>query len=145
MAPVNPDPEATFPLLEHDIEIRVRYQETDAQGRVHHGNFINYFEIGRVELLRAAGSSYRLLEESGLLLVVTEIHCNYVQPAEYDDLLSLKTRLLSSKGVRIKHQYQVTRGEQLIADGWSVVAAVSADGNVTRLPKWLRMPKPPRS
>ena len=56
-----------FPLLEHTILMRVRYQETDGQGRLHHANYINFFEVGRVELLRAGGFSYRELEESGLV------------------------------------------------------------------------------
>ena len=60
--------------IEHEIEIRVRYQETDGQGRVHHANFLNYFEVGRTELLRAAGHSYRQLEEEeGLMLVSANI------------------------------------------------------------------------
>ena len=58
---------------EHEIQVRVRYQETDAQGRVHHSNYMNYFEVARVEMLRQSGISYRELEESGVMLGVASI------------------------------------------------------------------------
>ena len=125
-------------LRQHEIEFRVRYQETDAQGRVHHANYVTYFELGRVEMLRATGTSYRCLEEDGVLLVVSEISCRYFLPAGYDDLLTLRTTLVRAKGARIKHEYQLFHGEQLLADGHTIVACVDRDGVVRRLPKWLR-------
>jgi len=133
------DDPSGFPLLEHDHPIRVRYQETDAQGHVHHTTFINYFEIGRVEMLRAAGFSYRELEEDGILLVVSEVNCQFFAPARYDDLLNLKTRVISSRGVRIRHEYEITRGDTLIAQGSTVVASIGKDGKVKRLPNWLKL------
>lgn len=126
-------------LRSHEIEIRVRYQETDGQGRVHHVNFANYFEIGRVELLRASGHSYRDLEETGVLLVVSELSCRYYLAAYYDDLLRLKTTTVRSRGVRIEHQYEVYRGKDLVVDGRTVVACVRPDGKVQKLPTWLRI------
>lgn len=126
-------------IRSHDIEIRVRYQETDAQGRVHHGNFVNYFEVGRIELLRASGHSYRELEEAGVLLVVSELSCRYFTAAFYDDVLCLRTTTVRSKGVRIEHQYEVFRGDVRIAEGRTVVACVRPDGSVQRLPDWLRI------
>src|SRR6266478_5489 len=107
-------------LSEHEIEIRVRYQETDGQGRVHHANYFNYFEVGRTELLRASGHSYRQLEESGLMLVVAEISCRYFAPASYDDMLRVRTVTVSARGARIEHHYQVHRGHTLLVDGRSV-------------------------
>jgi acyl-CoA thioester hydrolase len=127
------------PLVEHEVQIRVRYQETDAQGRVHHATYINYFEVGRVEMLRASGRSYRQMEADGVRLVVVEAHCCYYKPAEYDDLLRLVTRLEHSRGVRVRHGYQVFRGDELLADGYTVVASVDPDGRVIRLPDWLRL------
>jgi len=76
-------------LSHHDLQIRVRYQETDAMGRLHHANYLTYFELGRTELLRAAGFNYRQVEEQGLFLVVSEMKCRYLRPANYDDLLTL--------------------------------------------------------
>ncbi len=137
--PPDPPPGPLDSLREHSLEIRVRYQETDAQGRVHHGNYINYFEVGRVEFLRALGHSYRELEASGILLVVAEMHCFYHQPAYYDDLLQLTTRVARARGVRIEHQYELRRGDVLIVSGRSIVASVNRDGKVCRLPKFLQL------
>jgi acyl-CoA thioester hydrolase len=64
-------------IRRHETEIRVRYSETDAMGYLHHANYFNYFEVGRVEMLRAQGGDYRLMEEQGLFLVVVEFHCKY--------------------------------------------------------------------
>jgi acyl-CoA thioester hydrolase len=126
-------------LRQHDFEIRVRYQETDAQGRVHHASYINYFEIGRVELLRAAGHSYRELERQGILLVVTELACEYFLGAEYDDVLRLRTTTARARGARIEHHYELTRDDQLIVRGRTVIACVDRSGRVRRLPDWLRL------
>lgn len=125
-------------LQEYEIQFRVRYQETDAQGRVHHANYINYFEMGRVELLRARGFSYWKLEESGVILVVTEISCRYYQPAKFDDLLRLKTRVVRIGGARIEHEYAAYRADELLAEGHSVVACVDPAGKAQRLPTYLR-------
>lgn len=127
-----------FPLRTHRLELRVRYQETDAQGRCHHANYINFFEVGRVEMLRAAGYNYRDLEASGIYLVVVEVHCEYREGAKYDDLLTIETQLEWAKGVRIKHLYRILRDEKEMATGHSIVASVSPSGQVLRLPSWLR-------
>ena len=124
-------------LNQHETQIRVRYQETDAQGRVHHANYFTYFEQGRVELLRAAGYDYRRLEAEGYLLVVAEISCQYYLPASYDDLLTLRTTTVAARGARVEHRYEVLRGGELLAVGRSVVACVNRSGKVTRLPKFL--------
>jgi acyl-CoA thioester hydrolase len=132
-------PATVVMLNEHEIAIRVRYQETDGQGRVHHANYFTWFEMGRVELLRAAGYSYRQLEESGVMLVVAEISCEYFLPAAYDDLLRLRTSTQSAKGARIEHAYEVFRGMELLARGRSVVACINRQGRVARLPDFLRI------
>lgn len=131
---VNPKPMHRF---EHTSNIRVRYQETDGQRRLHHANYLNYFEIGRVELLRVNGVSYKDLEDSGTILVVSEMKCQYFLPAEYDDLLALTTRVTKSKGVRIHHEYELKKGDELIARGESTIACVNPAGKVSRLPQWL--------
>ena len=123
---------------EHEIQIRVRYQETDAQGRVHHSNYANYFEIGRVEMLRSSGRNYRDLEAEGLMLVVVELGCQYLRGARYDDLLTLKTTVVKARGVRIRHEYEISLDGEMVCTGHTVVAAIGPDGDVIRLPKWLR-------
>ena len=91
---------------EHEIELRVRYQETDPMGFLHHANYFAYFEIGRTELLRASGGNYREMEEAGLFVVVVKAECRFRSPARYDDLLRLRTTV-----VRVTHvvrQIQLT-------------------------------------
>ncbi|MCH2121743.1 MAG: thioesterase family protein [Planctomycetota bacterium] len=126
-------------IREHEIEIRVRYHDTDAQGRVHHGAYINYFETGRVELLRATGRSYKSLEDEGILLVVADLKVQYYLPAIYDDLLVLRTETVKAKGARILHDYRLTRGEDLIVEGQTTVACVNREGKIQRLPDWLKV------
>ena len=129
----------------HDtITIRVRYNETDGQGRVHHAQYLNYFERGRVELLRSRGYSYREFEASGLMLVVAEMNVRYQGAAQFDDLLELTTRVIRSRGVRIEHAYELRRVEpeegagEIIVVGQSTIACVDRSGKVRRLPDYLR-------
>ena len=126
-------------LQQYEIEIRVRYQETDAQARVHHANYLTYFEQARVELLRACGLSYKELEASGILLVVSEVNLRYFLPAAYDDLLRVRVTTLEAKGARIEHEYHVYRDDQLLCEGRTVVACISREGRVQRLPALLRL------
>ena len=119
---------------QHSIEIRVSYHETDGQGRVHHANYLNYFEQGRVELLRAAGASYKDFEAAGRMLVVTEMNVRYLLPAEFDDCLRLTTRVLSSRGARIRHNYELYRGDMILVSADSTIACIDRQGRPTRLP-----------
>ncbi len=137
--PVLADRQGPFPIHQHAVQLRVRFQETDAQGHCHHATYPNYFEVARLEMLRQAGLQYRDLEESGTNLVVTDLHCQYFAPALYDDLLTVTIRVTKTKGVRIHHEYEIHRDETLIVKGSTVVAAVDADGNVKRLPNWLKL------
>lgn len=129
-----------FPLTRHRCELRVRYQETDAQGRCHHANYLNFFEVARVEMLRAGGFNYRDLEASGVFLVVVEANCEYRGAAVYDDVLEIETTLTWTRGTRIRHDYRITKGGTEIVVGHTVVASVSPEGKVLRLPVWLRLP-----
>ena len=124
-------------LRQHEIQIRVRYQETDGQERLHHANYFTYFELGRTELLRAAGKSYREVEDAGYLLVVAEIGCEYFLPAAFDDLLTLRTTVVGAKGARIKHLYEVFLDGKLLARGHSTVACIDKTGKPKRIPDWL--------
>ena len=121
----------------HEIEIRVRYQETDGQGHVHHGSYIGYFELGRTEQLRAAGRDYHQLEAQGVHLVVSEMSLRYFQPCKFGEVITLKTETVRAKGARIHHHYLITRDGSKIAEGQSTVACVDASGKVRRLPDWM--------
>ncbi|MFK8113112.1 MAG: acyl-CoA thioesterase [Rubripirellula sp.] len=122
----------------HQLEIRVTYQETDGQGRVHHGNYLNYFERGRVEMLRSAGISYKELESTGLMLVVSEMNVRYAAAAEFDDVLVLTTEVTEVRKVRIRHRYTLHRNSELIVEADSVIACVDRTGTPKRLPDVFR-------
>lgn len=121
----------------HEMQIRVRYQETDGQRRVHHANFLTYFEMGRTEMLRAHGHSYRAFEDAGLFMVVSEATVRYLAPAEYDDLLRLRTRVEKIGAAHIRHAYEVIRGTSILVTGTTTVVCVDREGRVRRLPDWM--------
>jgi acyl-CoA thioester hydrolase len=89
------------------IQVRVRYSETDQMGVVYHGNYLPYFEVGRVEWLRNQGISYKELEEKGIALPIVNININYKKPARYDDLLSIKTSFVSQSSVKITFECEI--------------------------------------
>ncbi len=123
----------------HVLEIRVTYYETDGQRRVHHANYLNYFERGRVEMLRDAGVSYRDFESEGLMLVVTEMNVRYLGAAEFDDVLELETMVVDVRNVRIRHRYVLRRGGEVLVEAESTIACVDTTGKPRKLPaSWRR-------
>lgn len=122
----------------HEIQIRVRYAETDRMGLLHHANYFIYFEQGRTELLRARGLTYRDVEDSGYLLVLVDLGCKYKRPAYYDDLLRLRTTVEKVSHVKIVHKYEVFRDDVLLAEGHSTLACVDRDGRPQGLPESLK-------
>jgi acyl-CoA thioester hydrolase len=89
-------------MKDHQIQVRVRYSETDQMGVVYHGNYIPYFEIGRVEWLRNKGISYKKMEESGIGLPIVNMNINYKKSAVYDELLTVHTVFKSQTSVKIE-------------------------------------------
>jgi len=123
---------------EHEIPIRVRYCETDAMGFLHHANFLSYFEMGRTELFRAQGGDYRKMEEGGHFFVVVELNVKYRAPARFDDLLTLRTRLVRVTPAKLIHDYRLTRDDgTLLAEAESVIACVDRGGRVQRMTREL--------
>ncbi len=125
-------------MLSGEIQIRVRYAETDRMGLLHHANYLVYFEQGRTELLRSLGLAYRDLEDQGFLLVLTKVEVKYRGPARYDDLLTLRTTVERTTAVRIDHHYEVMRDGALLAEGRTTLACIDRDGRVQALPEILR-------
>ncbi|NBO93824.1 MAG: acyl-CoA thioesterase [Planctomycetia bacterium] len=121
-----------------EIQIRVRYAETDRMGLLHHANYLVYFEQARTELLRDAGATYKDLEDKGYLLVLTKVEVRYRRPAQYDDLLTIRTTVERVTFVRIDHQYEVLRDGEVLAEGSSTLACVDRDGRPQALPDFLR-------
>jgi acyl-CoA thioester hydrolase len=122
------------------VELRVRYPEVDRMGVAHHSNHFVWFEIGRTELMRARGVTYRRLEEEGILLPVIEASCSYHAPARYDDLLRVHTRIESATAVRIAFTYRIESEAdgRTLATGATQHAAVDRGGRPRRLPARLR-------
>ena len=94
-------------MNEHQIEVRVRYSETDQMSVVYHGNYVPYFEMGRVEWLRNKGISYKSLEESGIALPIVSMTINYKKPARYDDLLTVVTKFKSQSSVKVEFDCEI--------------------------------------
>ena len=124
-------------ITKHSTEIRVRYNETDAMGFLHHSNYLCYFEVGRTELFRAQGGSYRRMEELKLYFVVARINVRYRRPARYDDLLTLHTEIARVTPAKLEHSYRLCRSEELLAEANSVIACVNQAGEVQRIPEDL--------
>ncbi len=124
-------------LVEHEIEIRVRYNECDPMGFLHHAGYFVYFEMGRTELLRVSGGNYRKMEEEGLLVVVVKADCRYHRPARYDDLLRVRTTITRVSPAKIEHEYRIFRGTELLAVGHAVLALVDREGRVQPVPEWM--------
>lgn len=124
-------------LNDHEIQIRVRYDDADPMGLLHHSKYFVYFENGRTELLRASGGNYRGMEEAGLFVVVVKAECTYHKPARYDDLLTIRTQIERITPAKIEHKYLVLRDGDLLATGRTTLAVVDREGNVQRVPSWL--------
>ena len=125
------------PIQSHDVAVRVRYSETDAMGYLHHGNHIDLFEMGRTELLRAQGGSYREMEENGYFLVVIRVECDYRQPAKFDDLIIVRTSVGKQSPAKIEFDHVVIRDGVTLAKGKTVLACVNREGQVQRISEVL--------
>jgi acyl-CoA thioester hydrolase len=126
-------------MREYEFTVRVRYAETDQMGVVYHGNYAQYFEMGRVEWLRNLGVSYRWMEENGVMLPVVSLEMNYKKPARYDDLLRVKTILKSQISVKIEFDYEIYNVQnQLLTTGYSMLVFVDMKtGRPIIPPKYL--------
>jgi acyl-CoA thioester hydrolase len=119
--------------------VRVRYAETDQMGVAYHGGYFAWFEVGRTDLLREQGVTYREMEAADLRLPVIEAQARYIRPALYDDELEIRTLVTAVGGARISFSYEIHRGaEGPLATGATAHAAVDGRGRPRRLPEHLR-------
>ena len=122
-------------MKEYEFRVRVRYAETDQMGVVYHGNYAQYFEMGRVEWLRNMGVSYKWMEENGVMLPVVSLTMNYKKPARYDDLLTVKTILKSQTSVKIEFDYEIyNETNKLLTTGYSMLVFVDMKTGRPMLP-----------
>jgi acyl-CoA thioester hydrolase len=126
----------------NEARVRVRYAETDQMGVVYHSNFIIWFEVGRVELLRQIGFTYKEMEADGLHLPVAEVKCRYKASAMYDDVIVIRTRMLNLRGFLIHFGYEAVRESDgtLLAEGETVHLVVGRDMQKISLPPKYMMP-----
>ena len=122
-----------------EIQIRVRYGETDQMGVVYHGNYALYLEIGRIEWLRKLGISYRKMEESGIMLPVVSMSLNFKKSARYDDLINVKTQLKNPPTAKIEFDYEITsENNEVIALANVVLAFIDMKTNrPVRAPQYI--------
>ncbi len=122
-------------MREFEFKVRVRYAETDQMGVVYHGNYAQYFEMGRVEWLRNLGLSYKWMEENGIMLPVVSLTMNYKKPARYDDLIRVKTIFKSQTSVKIEFDYEIfNEKEELLTTGTSMLVFVDMKTSRPTLP-----------
>jgi len=124
-------------MISDKIQFRVRYAETDQMSYAYHGNYAQYYEMGRIEWLRKFGVSYKKMEEAGVMLPVISLNINYLKPAKYDDLLTLKTTLVNKPLVKIKFEFEIHNENNELLNTASVTLAFM--DSITRKP--VRAPK----
>ena len=113
-------------MKDHQIQVRVRYSETDQMGVVYHGNYIPYFEIGRVEWLRDKGISYKSMEESGIALPIVSMNINYKKSARYDELLTVHTTFKSQSSVKIEFDCAIyNESDELLTTAQFILVFIS--------------------
>ncbi len=120
----------------HRYELRVRYGDTDQMGFAYYANYLRWFEIGRAELLRAHGRTYRSVEEDGVSLPVLEATCRYLKPARYDDRLFIETGVAAIGRASVRFAYRVVHAdtEELLAHGTTEHCFMGRDGRPVRPP-----------
>jgi len=117
-------------MVKNRTELRVRYAETDQMGYVYYGNYAAYYEVGRVELMRQLGTSYRQIEDSGLMLPVRDFTVRYFKPALYDDLITVETRIEEMPAARIKFYYDIYNEKgDLLTSAETTLVFVSKETN----------------
>ncbi|WP_040279953.1 acyl-CoA thioesterase [Psychroserpens damuponensis] len=122
-----------------EIEFRVRYGETDQMGVVYHGNYAQYFEMGRTGWLREMGFSYKAMEESGIMLPVVSLSINYKKSARYDDLIKVKTTLVKLPTAKIEFNYEIINEKgDILTTGNSVLVFIDVNKNrPTKCPDYI--------
>ncbi|MDO3625415.1 thioesterase family protein [Mucilaginibacter sp. BT774] len=122
-------------MFEHTTKVRVRYGETDQMGYMYYGNYAEFYEVGRVEMLRSLGMTYSGMEASGIMMPVLEMKCKYIRPALYDEEISVKVIMDKMPGIRIHFKYELYNpAGELINIGETLLVFVNMDTNRPCMP-----------
>lgn len=121
-------------MISSRASVSVRYAETDMMGVVYHGSYLPWLEIGRTTLLKEHGLPYRELEADGFFLPVLEVGLRYLRPAKYDDIVVVTTVMREKPTLRIRMDYELHRGDELLATAFTVHAFIDRAGKPVRPP-----------
>lgn len=122
-------------MFNHATKLRVRYGETDQMGYMYYGNYAEFFEVGRVEMLRSLGLTYAGMEASGIMMPVLELNCKYLKPARYDEEITINVSMAKMPGVKIHFKYELYNEKQeLIHVGETLLAFINMNTNRPCLP-----------
>ena len=122
-------------MFSHSTKLRVRYSETDQMGYMYYGNYAQFYEVGRVEMLRSLGMTYKSMEESGIIMPVLDMKCKYIKPALYDEEITIKVTMAKMPSVRIHFSYQLFNEKlELINEGETTLVFIDIKRNKPCLP-----------
>ena len=122
-------------MFSHSTKIRVRYADTDQMGYMYYGNYAEFYEVGRVEMLRSLGMTYKSMEDSGIIMPVTELKCKYIKPALYDEEITVKVILETMPAIRIIFKYELyNEKEELINLGETTLVFLNKERNRPCMP-----------
>lgn len=124
-------------MIRRQTFVRVRYRDTDQMGVVYHGVYLEFFETGRTELLRELGMSYFSIEQAGVMFPVLDAYVKMLRPARYDDLLTVTSSLDTAISARMRIEYEIRRGDELLVTGHTTHAFTTVEG--------MRPVRPPKA
>ena len=122
-------------MFSHSTKLRVRYAETDQMGYMYYGNYATFYEVGRVEMLRSLGMTYKSMEESGIIMPVLDMKCKFIKPALYDEEITIRVTMAKMPSLRIHFAYQLYNEKQeLINEGETTLVFIDLKRNKPCLP-----------
>lgn len=137
-SPKSDDSTNPIPRPVTEVDVRVRYVECDPMGLAHHSTYPIWLEMARTEHLRRHGLVYRDLEAAGVLFVVARMSLRYRKPARYDDVLRVAVSMRECAGVKVEHDYRVTREGELLCEAQTTLVCVDREGKLRPVPEGLR-------
>lgn len=124
--------------MKHRYEYQIIFGDTDQMGVVYYANYLRFFEGARASFWRALGKSYKDLEDAQVAMPVIEAHCNYKRPSRYEDLIAVDVEVIEVRAASLKFGYEVRRGHELLAEGYTRHAVIGPSGRPRALPDFMR-------
>ena len=124
--------------MKHRYEYQIIFGDTDQMGVVYYANYLRFFEGARASYWRALGRSYKDLEDAQVAMPVIEAHCSYKRPARYEDLIAVDTEIIDVRAASLRFIYEVRRGDELLAEGYTRHAVIGPGGKPRALPDFMR-------